>query len=519
MSRAVRSLLIGVGLLSLVGCRETIAAESKADSKPSPGQVTFTQDIAPLMFKHCAGCHRPGEVAPFPLLSYENAKKRGRLMATVTHDRQMPPWKGHADHGPFIGERRLSDDQIALIEKWVATGMAEGDAKDLPPAPQFTEGWKLGTPDIVLTMPEAYEIPAEGADIYRNFVLPLKLPDGKFIRAVEYRPSNRLVVHHAVFSADVTDKSRKADADDPQPGFQGNLAAAGRLLPGCLSVWVPGRDALPLPDGFSFPWVPGADLIMQLHLHPSGKPETESSSIGIHLTDKAPERTMVDLIMIDKKIDIPPGERSFKTRTEYTLPTDMEVYGIFPHMHLIGREIKITAMSPEGSPLPLLWIEDWDFNWQSYYQFVRPTRLTAGTKIVLEGVHDNSADNIRNPFQPPRRITWGEQTNNEMTVAFIQLIPVDEAQFAQLPGGQRKGLTAGIAGPKMIAAKTNGLNAAELVKKHDLNGDGVLNVEEMVKASGRAKDDVEKQAVRFDVDKDGALNATELQAALRALGQ
>ncbi|MDB5338090.1 MAG: hypothetical protein JWN70_3709, partial [Planctomycetaceae bacterium] len=169
MSRAIRSLLIGAGLLCLVGCQDIVAAESKSDPQTGPSQVTYTRDIAPLMFKHCAGCHRPGEVAPFPLLSYENAKKRGSLIATVTHDRQMPPWKGHADHSPFIGERRLSDEQIALIDKWVATGMVEGDLKDLPPTQQFSEGWILGTPDIVLTMPEAYEIPAEGADIYRNF--------------------------------------------------------------------------------------------------------------------------------------------------------------------------------------------------------------------------------------------------------------------------------------------------------------------------------------------------------------
>ncbi len=517
MLLTLKNLLIVGGLLCLG--EDLRAAEPKSDSAASPSPVTYTHDIAPLMFKHCASCHRPGEVAPFPLLTYDNVKKRGRLIATVTYDRQMPPWKGHADHGPFIGERRLSDEQIALIATWVAAGMPEGNKQDLPPTPQYPEGWKLGTPDIVLTMPEAYDIPAEGADIYRNFVLPLELPAGKYIRAVEYRPSNRLVVHYAVFSADATDRCRQADAEDPAPGFRGNLAPPGRMLPGSLSVWVPGRDALPLPDGFSFPWVSGADLIIQLHLHPSGKPETERSTIGFHLTDKPPQRTMVDLIMIDKKIDIPPGERSFRTRAEYTLPAEMDVYGIFPHMHLIGREIKITAVPPEGSPQPLLWIEDWDFNWQSYYQFVKPTRLTAGTKLVLEAVHDNSADNIRNPFQPPQRITWGEQTTNEMSAAFLQLVPVDETSFAQLTAGQRKGLTAGIAGPKMASVAVTGLNAADIVKKHDLNGDGVLDIDEMVKASGKSKETIEKQAARFDVDKDGCLNAAELQAALRAIGQ
>lgn len=519
MLRNMRNLLLAVGLLCCGGYQELPAADARSKPSDDAGKVTYTRDIAPLMFKHCASCHRPGEVAPFPLLTYGHVKKRGQLIAAVTHDRQMPPWKGHADHGPFVGERRLSDSQIALIANWVAAGMPEGNPQDLPPTPQFSDGWKLGTPDIVLTMPEAFEIPAEGADIYRNFVLPLSLPEGKYIRAVEYRPSNRLVVHHAVFSADATDKCRKADAEDPAPGFKGNLTAPGRMLPGSLSVWVPGRDPLPLPEGFSFPWVPGADLIMQLHLHPSGKPETERSTIALHLTDKPPERSMVDLIMIDTNIDIPPGERAYQTRAEFKLPTEMEVHGIFPHMHLIGRVIKISAIPPEGTPIPLLWIEDWDFNWQSYYQFVSPTRLPAGARIVMEAVHDNSADNIRNPFQPPRRITWGEQTENEMSVAFIQLVPVDEVAFAQLPGDQRKGLSAGIVGPRLAAAKSNGLNAAALVKKHDLNGDGVLSVEEIVKASGKSQAEIQKQATRFDADKDGSLNTAELQAALRALGK
>lgn len=492
-------------------------ARSTAPAVAPKGPVTFTRDIAPLVFKNCAGCHHPGEVAPFSLLTYEAVKKRGQLIETVTRERQMPPWKAPKDHGPFVGERRLTEEEIQLIARWVSSGMPEGNTEDLPPVPKFSEGWKLGTPEIVITMPEEYEVPAEGADIYRNFVLPVTIPSGKYIRAVEYRPGNRAAVHHAVFAADVSGKSRKDDEADPAPGFKGSLNVPGRMLPGSLSAWVPGRDPLPLPEGFSFPWPAGADLILQLHLHPTGKPETERSTVALHLTDEAPRRTMVDLTLIDMKIDIPPGERNYRTRAEYTLPATMDVFGIFPHMHLIGRQLRVTAYPPTGAPQPLLWIDDWDFNWQSYYQFVRPVRLECGTKIVMEGVHDNSAENIRNPYQPPQRVTWGEQTTNEMAAAFVQLIPVDEAGYAQLTDAQRRGLKPGITPAKVAAAMAP--RAEDLMKKYDLNANGRLSVEEMVKASGQTAEAIQRQVTKFDVDKDGDLNVTELQKALRALVQ
>jgi hypothetical protein len=180
------------------------------------------------------------------------------------------------------------------------------------------------------------------------------------------------------------------------------------------------------------PWNNKHDFVLQLHLHPSGKPESEQSSVGMYLTDEPPHRSMVDVMMMDKKIDIPPGESAFRTRDEFTVPVEMEVLALFPHMHLIGRDFKITATPPQGSPFDLIWINDWDFNWQSLYQCEQPITLPAGTKVVLEGVHDNSAANIRNPYNPPRQITFGEQTSNEMTAALIQLIPKRESELPQM---------------------------------------------------------------------------------------
>lgn len=425
-------LIPGIAAL-LLGAVEICAAPAKEKVPAANADaVTFNKDIAPIFYKNCVTCHRSGEVAPFSLLTYAEAKKHAKQIETVTRSHYMPPWKSVPGHGNFVGERRLAASEIDLIARWVARGMPEGVRKDLPLPPAFPDEWKLGKPDIVVTMPVAYEIPAGGPDIYRNFVLNLDVPKGKYIKATEFRPSNRSIVHHAVLAIDTTGRFRKEDEADPAPGFRGNANIPGRLLPGSTGIWTPGRDPMPLPEGLSMPWKAGADLVLQLHLHPSGKAESEQSTIGIYLTDEPPRRSMVDLLLIDKKIDIEPGDSQYRTHDEFVLPIEMEAMGVFPHMHLIGHEIKITAYPPEASAFSLLWINDWDFNWQSFYQFTSPVKLPAGTKIVMEAVHDNSAANARNPNRPPKQVVWGEETSNEMTVAIIQTVPVNEVDGAKL---------------------------------------------------------------------------------------
>jgi hypothetical protein len=405
---------------------------ANGSAAPADEPTTFNKDIAPIIFQHCARCHHPGEVAPFSLLTYEDAQKRAEQIAIVTQDRFMPPWKSVEGHGRFQGERRLKSNEIELIARWVKQGAVEGDRRDLPKQPVFAEGWQLGTPDIILTMPEAYQLRADGPDDFRNFIFELKVPEGKYIKAAEFRPSNRLVVHHAVLMMFPLDVGRKKDEADVGPGFQG-AALAGPLLSGSMATWTPGRDPSPLRDGYSVPWPAGMGLLLQLHLHPSGKPETEQSSIGLYLTDEPPQRSMVDMFLVNTRIDIPPGDSAYRARDEFTLPIEMEALGIFPHMHLIGRDIKVTAQPPDQKePFSLIWINDWDFNWQGYYQYETPVTLPAGTRIVMETVHDNSADNIRNPNSPPKRIRWGEQTTDEMSVAILQLVPVREDERGKL---------------------------------------------------------------------------------------
>jgi hypothetical protein len=392
---------------------------------------TYCRDIAPVLNANCVTCHRPGEVAPFSLLTYKDARKHGKTMAAVVKKRIMPPWKAVPGYGDFAGARQLSDDQIALIGKWVKAGMPEGDRKDLPESPKFASGWQLGPPDIVMTIPEPYELPAEGRDIHRNFVLPLELQQGKYIRAVEYRPSNRRVVHHAVISMETTDAARKKDEADPGPGFT-QVMPSGRMLPGNMGIWTPGWTPVPLPEGFSVRWPKGADLVIQLHLHLSGKREFEQSKIGIYLTDQPPSKSTMDILLEDHRIDIPPGDKAYHTRDFIFVPVDVDVFGLFPHMHWLGKDVKVKARMPGGEEQTLLWINDWNFKWQMYYQFAQPLRLPAGTELIMECVHDNSADNPNNPSTTPQQVRWGEETLNEMSNVVVQLIPLKRADVPKL---------------------------------------------------------------------------------------
>jgi hypothetical protein len=431
----------------LAGFALLFAVHSAIGAELSKDPVTFNKHIAPILFAHCADCHHAGEVAPFSLLTFADAKKRDRQLVDVTSEHFMPPWKSVEGHGKFVGERRMKPEEIDLIARWVDQGSQEGDAKDLPKTPEFKADWKLGKPDIVLTMAEPFAIPSDGPDVYRNFVFDIDVPKGKYIKALEYRPGNRKIVHHAVFSMDMDGNARKRDEADPAPGFAGS-SIPGRLLPGCLSAWTPGRDAGALPAGLSVPWKDGMGLVLQLHLHPDGKPESEQSSIGIFLTDEPPQRSMVDMWLIQKKIDMPPGEKEYRCHDEFTLPIDMELRGMFPHMHLIGRDFKITATPPSGEPISLIWINDWDFKWQSFYECAEPVKLPAGTKIAMDTVHDNSADNIRNPNHPPAQVTWGEQTTNEMAIGMLHFVPVNEADMPTLYAKEKRRVIGGVAAEK-----------------------------------------------------------------------
>jgi len=411
MSRAWSVLLVPV----LFG----VAALSAVDGRT----VTFTEDIAPLVYQNCVTCHRPGEAAPFSLISYEDVKKHAKTIVKVTESRYMPPWHAAHGYGEFADERRLTDEQIATIADWYKHGMPEGDPSKMPPLPKFTDGWHLGTPDLILQMPAAFDLPASGPDIYRNFVVPTRLTESKWVRAIEFRPSARKAVHHVLYAYDSAGVAARLDGRDGRPGFGGMGTAGLNAAPGTtgpLGGWAVGATLAFLPEGVALPLPKGSDLILQMHFHLTGKQETEQSTVGIYFTDKVPERRLWSvqipaLFGLGAGIDIPPGEKDFKIDDSLTLPIDMRALFVAAHAHYLGREMKATATLPDGSTQPLLWIPDWDFNWQDRYFYKSPVILPKGTRIDVHLRYDNSADNPRNPHPTePMRVMWGEQSFDEM---------------------------------------------------------------------------------------------------------
>jgi hypothetical protein len=387
-------------------------------------KVTFSETIAPILYDNCVTCHRPGEAAPFPLISYEDAKKRGGSIARVTESRYMPPWHAARGFGQFADERGLTDAQIASIGEWVKQGMPQGDARKMPKLPQFPDGWHLGKPDLILEMPAAFEVPANGPDIYRNFVLPTGLTEDKWVRAVEFHPSARKAVHHAIFSYVRGGSVAKMDGADGRPGFGGitslGLGAGPNTQPsGSLGAWAVGTTPVSLQDGLAFPLGKGSDVVAQLHFHPTGKVETERSIIGIYFADKAPERRIMNIgqpgfFGLLSGIDIPPGEKNYSIKGTMKLPVDMRAYSAMAHAHYLGKEMKATATLPDGTVQPLLWIKDWDFNWQDRYNYKEPLLLPKGTQLDVTITYDNSVDNPRNPSNPPKRVRWGLESFDEM---------------------------------------------------------------------------------------------------------
>lgn len=422
---------------------------------PRQQQVTFSETIAPIVYQNCVTCHRPGEAAPFSLISYDDVRKRGALIATVTKSRYMPPWHATHGYGEFKEERRLSDEQIAAIAQWVATGMPEGDPQKMPKLPTFTEGWHLGKPDLILEMPAAFEIPASGPDIYRNFVVPTNLTEDRWIRAIEFRPSARKAVHHVLFGYDVTGAVRKMDGVDGKPGYTttmgGNFTNSSNSA--SLGGWAVGNSPELLPEEFALSLPKGSDIVLQMHFHPTGKTETERSAVGIYFSSKAPARSLIGvdlppLFGFGAGINIPAGNSDFAIEDSLTLPVDVEAFGVFAHAHYIAKEMKASATLPDGSIQPLIWIQNWDFNWQDVYTFKNLVALPKGTRIDVRVTYDNSANNPRNPTNPPKAVLWGEQTTDEMASISIPMVTVrkeDERALQDvLAGRQRTAVQRGV---------------------------------------------------------------------------
>ncbi len=370
--------------------------------------VTFNKDIAPIVYNNCSACHRPGEAAPFSLLSYSDAAKHGPTISGAVASRFMPPWKADAASYEYRDQRRLTDAQISLIQTWVKQGMPEGAVKDRTSTPTFASGWRLGEPDLIVEMPAAYHVPAEGADIYRNIALPLGLSDDKWITAIEMRPTARAAVHHVLYFADPNGKAHEK-TDGAEPGF-GGMRAGGATV--ALGGWAVGAQPHFYPEGLALKVPKGADLVMQYHFHPTGKPLEEKAQIGLYFAKKAPERQMISIQLppvysLFEGLDIQPGDKDYVVKDSYVLPAPIDAVGVSAHAHYLGKLLKMTATLPSGEVKTLLAISDWDFAWQDRYFFKDFVALPKGTRLDAEVHWDNSANNPRNPSSPPQHVEWG----------------------------------------------------------------------------------------------------------------
>jgi hypothetical protein len=397
-------------------------------------------------------------------MSYRDARPLARAIAAATASRAMPPWKAGPSDYPFANARQLTGDQIATIQRWVADGAVEGDPARLPALPKFTEGWQLGPPDLTVTMDQAFEVPARGPDVYRNFVVPLNLDRDTWIRAIDFRPSARSVVHHSLFFLDATGAARERDASDPLPGFPGGMgggrvagAARGRgglqaflgapgsgagndpvaRFAGQLGGWALGGRALELPSGLAFFVAKGSDLILSTHFHPSGKVEHEKSTVGFYFAPSPPTQAFTTIQLppifgVFEGLDIPPDDAHYTLEDSFVIPIDVRAFSTGAHAHYLGKQMRLTATFPDGTMKTLLRIDDWDFSWQERYRFAEFVSLPKGTRLDAEISYDNTAANKRNPSQPPVRVSWGEESTDEMGSIGLQVVAATPGELPQL---------------------------------------------------------------------------------------
>lgn len=440
-------------LLSLAACRRT----------PAP---TFNKDVAPIVLEHCATCHRPANPtprsaadqwcfagAPFSLIEYRDVRDHARQIADATDRRVMPPWLPERGTGGFANARGLTDDQIAIIKRWVDGGAVEGDAADKPPLPTWPEGWQLGQPDLVLQMPEPYTLQATGTDVFRQFVVPVPPGDTRYVRAIEFRAGNPRSLHHASVGVDRLRVSRKADRADAEPGFAAMPDDEVQTVYG----WTPGKAPFMGPAETAWSLERGSDLVMQLHMLPTGSPERIQPSIGLFLSARPSARAPLPIKLESKSIDIPAGQPDYAIDDRYVLPADVDVISVYPHAHYLAKEMHGTATLPDGTVKTLITIRSWDFRWQDQYRYVDPVFLPAGTTVAMHFTYDNSDANPHNPHHPARRVKWGPQSSDEMGALWLEVLPRRSEDIAALTGDYNlRSLRADMAGAEMQVSTSPG---------------------------------------------------------------
>ena len=406
-------------------------ANSRAENR-----VTFNRDLAPIVFRTCAPCHHPGEAAPFALLTYGDVKSHARQIADLTQKRIMPPWLPEPGEWRFNDDLHLSSGEIALFQKWIEAGMPEGAASDLPAPPKFNTGWQLGQPDLIIRADSSFEVPATGSDVYWNFIFRVPLEKTHYVKAIEIRPGERRLVHHANLIVDRSQSARRQEKS-PGSGFPGmelQIESESFDPDGHFFFWKPGTILEPEPPGMALRLDAGNDLVLNTHLQPSGKPEKVQPAIGIYFTDEpATKFPLLLQLENDGKLDIPAGDENFIVTDEFTLPEPVSLLAIYPHAHYLGRDLLAQAKFPNGQTKTLLHISRWDLNWQAVFTYSNPISLPAGTIVSMRYRYDNSDKNLANPNTPPRRVVAGNRASDEMAHLWLQVLPQSPATQSHDP--------------------------------------------------------------------------------------
>lgn len=436
-------------LARIVGFFITTACLTSSCMRGGSEQVTFNRDIAPIIYKNCTPCHRNGSAGPFNLLTYEDVKRHAQTIALTVRTRFMPPWPADPSYSHFRDEKVLSDSEIVRIQTWIDQGMKEGDRKDLPPEPLYHEGSTFGKPDLVVNLNNPFPLPGDNRDRFMMMKVPIELPADTFIRAIEIVPGNKKLVHHInghlVQYADGAKQTLSGgkywidtEVLDKQAAYKeldlANDDGTYPLLTPSVTNYLPGVEPAVYPDGIGGYRLKKKSVLLldNIHYGPSPVDTNDQTAFNIFFMPSPPARPVSEFILgtsgispITPPLVIPPGKVE-KFTTRYTLPSDISLITINPHMHLLGKSFLAYSLLPSGDTIPLIRIKQWDFRWQYFYTFENPVHLPAGATVVVEGVFDNTSNNPLNPFDPPQVVSEREgsmRTTDEMFQLICTYLP------------------------------------------------------------------------------------------------
>ncbi len=412
----LRAAIVGLACAALLGAQPRPPLRSRSAQTE---RVTFHRDVQPILQENCQGCHRPGEVAPFSLLDYESAWLFSQHIRSAVRSRYMPPWLPERGEGVrFLNERGLTEHEIETITRWVDSGARKGDPADAPQPLELPEtDWTHGQPDLILEMPP-YSPDKDGEDDYRCFSLAPNLTSDRKIRAIEVQPGNRTIVHHVILFPDPRGESASLHVPgDPQPGYN-CFGDPGFDSPGFLAGWAPGNTQPPMPPGVAVTLEGNSRIAMQVHYHPDGTEQQDTTRVGLYFTDEPNLKELLGLPLVNMNFTIPAGAERYEVTAQFPAFVNATIHSLLPHMHLLGREIKLELIR-NGQSQTVIRIDDWDFDWQDTYWLEEPLPVPAGTLVKMTCVFDNSAKNPNNPNSPPKPVSWGERTTDEMALMFV----------------------------------------------------------------------------------------------------